>query len=843
MWDRDTGVPAWLWGDAIDVPGSVHDAAIAERVARAFLAQHIDLLAPGARPTDFVVVANRLDGELRSVAFEQRSRGVRVIGGKLGFVFGHDRLFAISSSAWPHVDAGFGAGDAILPRVQAGLIEYKRVTIRARGDHREYVGADGRVLARESLIRTATGTLKYNAPVRYPGSTRQDFAAPYATITVNGLLATTTSTGTFTWTGIAPATVVPSVVGTYVRVQSGTPATTTFSVQPGETAVWNAADDEYVDAQLSTYIFANLAKAKARIVNPSVAAWLDTRLDFVVNAAGYCNAAFTGTEIRLYLGNATCENTGRLADVVFHEFGHAFHASSVISGMGEYELHLSEGLSDFFAANMTGDPNVGRGFYLDDSPLRDIDPLGSERAYPLDFDFDPHVSGLIISGALWDLRKALVRQLGDSAGIARAEKIFTGVMQRADDIGTTFVAALIADDDDGNLANNTPNYCAIERAFGVHGLVPDFVTTRVSPPVVEGLAVAVSVDTPVTTTCTPPAVVAMHVTWRIDDGVPSSFELAPEGTTWRGAFPEMPEGSVVSYAVDVVFDDGSVQVFPNNPADPRYQLFFGTATPIYCEGFEVDPGWEQSSNMGLEWQVGPPVIGVTGGDPAVAFRGTQVLGTDLTGDGHYRPNLIISTGTPPIEVSKYQRVHLQYWRWLTVEDAVFDEAAIYVNELRAWRNASSTNGTLDHVDREWRFHDVDLTSFVREGVVQVNWALTTDFGKELGGWTIDEMCIVGLSKNAHCGDGEEDVGEECDDGNTEHGDGCDEVCRHEPTAGGGGCCDAGGSSPTSLLLAGALLALCRRDRSRCASRSRPAGRAGRRGSSARDQRASDHRRF
>jgi cysteine-rich repeat protein len=809
-WDRDTGVAARLWGGHVDVPGAVADAAIAERAARDFLARAMPVLAPGAQVGDFVVIANQVDAGIRTIGLQQMSRGLPVIGGQLGFVFAHDRLFAISSSAWPDVAsyAATGKARAILPLVRGGAVRFHGVTIRETPDERVYLDEGGREVARESTIMTATALLKYNVGVRYCDGTRDDLAVPSTAITVNGASATTSSTGAFGWTGTAPATVVPGLAGTYVRVvnQAGALATTTLTAQPSGTATWSLASDETGDAQLSTFVYANQAKARARIVNPSVAAWLDSQLDFYVNENGTCNAYSTGDDVHLFRKNDVCQNSGRLADVVYHEFGHSLHNHSVIAGMGKYEPHLSEGLADFFAANLTEDPAVGRGFYLSEAPLRDIDPIGSERVYPLDIDFDPHVSGLIISGALWDLRKALIKQLGTTVGIARTEQIFTGVMQRADDIGTTFNAALIGDDDDGDLGNGTPNYCAIERAFGRHGLVPGYQPTRVSPPRVENLELAMTVDTPTGTMCPPEQVTAIHVTWRPGEDVASTFDLVADGTTWRGAFPQLPDGTVITYAVDVVFDDGSVQTFPNNAADPRYQLFVGGAVPIYCESFNEDPAWPQASNMGLEWEWAIPTAGIAAGDPPAAFTGTHVLGTDLTSDGAYRPYLEVSTTSPEIDVSSYQNVHLQYWRWLSVEDAAFDRATIRANGVEIWHNASSVQGTLDHVDREWRFHDLDVTNYVVDGKLTLQWGLKSDFGKEFGGWTIDDVCVVGLIKIPRCGDGELDEGEQCDDHNTTSDDGCSKDCIDEVEAGGGGCCDAGGAAPGNLVLA-ALLAL------------------------------------
>src|SRR5688572_24024530 len=53
--DRDTGVITRMWGTYVDAPGATSDAAIAERTGRAFLAQHLAELAPGARIADFAL--------------------------------------------------------------------------------------------------------------------------------------------------------------------------------------------------------------------------------------------------------------------------------------------------------------------------------------------------------------------------------------------------------------------------------------------------------------------------------------------------------------------------------------------------------------------------------------------------------------------------------------------------------------------------------------------------------------------------------------------------------------------------------------------------------------------
>ena len=155
---------------------------------------------------------------------------------------------------------------------------------------------------------------------------------------------------------------------------------------------------------------------------------------------------------------------------------------------------------------------------------------------------------------------------------------------------------------------------------------------------------------------------------------------------------------------------------------------------------------------------------------------------------------------------------MQYRRWLVVEDATYDRATIAVNGTTLWTNANATDGTLDHIDREWRLHDLDVTPQAAGGTIQVKWAIASDSSRELGGWTLDDVCLVGIGKHAVCGDGILDDGELCDDSNTEDGDGCADSCTPETDT---GCCSTGTAPGGPLVLcAGVLVVVLRRRRKR-----------------------------
>ena len=814
--DRDTGAVARMWGSYVEVPGALRDPALAERAARAFLAQHV--VPAGTRIDDFVLVANRVDDGKRTVAFAQTWHGLRVVGGQMHVVFANDRLFVAGSEALPNVTAIVPRGRAPSARAAAWVQTPLRATgervvlpiVRGRGDiaYRVadvfdatakswdvYVAPDGTPLARRSRVYHAASTLQLDVGERHATGARSNVAASEAQLTVDGAAATTGTDGSFSWGTNVAATVVPSVAGSRVVIvnEAGPLATASLTAQPGQPVVWSAAADELVDAQLSAYAYGTISKAIGRRISPTLA-WLDQPLAIHVNIDQTCNAFSTGDSIHFFKASAECQNSARVADIVHHEFGHSFHNQSIIQGAGGFDSSIVEGVADFFAANVSGDSGIGRGLGYDNKAVRELDPIGSERVYPRDVTAVSHTTGLIIGGALWDLREQMIAKLGEAPGIAATERIFLGILQRAPDLTMTYTAALVADDDDGDLGNGTPHGCLIESAFGRHGLAgASFRETRLLAPVIEGQHVSVTVDTPAGTTCAPAAVTAMRLSWHTGENVPTDLAMTAAGATWSADLPAQPDGTVVQFQIVATLDTSETLLLPDNPADPLYQLFLGNATEIWCEHFDADPGWKQTGTVEWDVAVSNPANNASG-DPTSAFAGTTWLGTDLRADGRYRADILTSIQTPAIDASSYGRVHLQFRRWLVIEDAALDVATVRVNGTQLWANATNDTDSLDHIDREWRFVDFDVTRFASTPI-SVAWTLASDPLRQLGGWNLDEICLVGLDKQQVCGDGILDVGEQCD----EVSDDCDVVtCRRVQND--GGCCSASPHSFMSMLL-------------------------------------------
>ena len=869
--DRDTQVPLRMWGPGQPASGTMASPAIAEAWARKFLAEHLEVLAPGAAPGDFVLAANQLSpgGDVRSVGFVQQAGGVAVLGGTISFAFKNDRMIMVGSTALPHVaiaSAAFSgqrlaaarvtsaatawlgaaghtvaplgavaAAQVIVPIVHrpdgTGAVDItytlaEQVAVEATvgevGRWNVFIDArTGAAFARETTLMYASGTVLYDVPLRAPLATAGRTQVPAATVNqkVNGLDVAAGLDGVVTWVGTAPSTVLPGLAGSVVAItnKGGTLVTDSLTLTAGGSVVWNRGTEEVVDAQIDSFIYANQAKrfAKTRL-NPTLS-YLDQLLSVNVNdGPGQCNAFSTGDDLHFFprtLG--TCENTGRMADVVYHEFGHSLHRHSLIPGVGQFNGSMSEGVADTLAVSMIGDSGMGRGFFFSNVPLRELNPM-MKKIWPKDADGEVHDEGEIYGETMWDLRKGLEASMGVAAGFDQFLKIYYGTVQRAVDIPSCFAEALVADDDDGDLANGTPHGCDIINAFAAHGLYDPTVMGNVALPVRDNFTVSITTTPAAAGVCQIPTVQSGTLTWRKRGGTPATMPLAGNSTTLTATIPTQPDGSIVEYNLALTLSNGTIQAFPSNKADPFYQFYVGPVTKIWCTGFENGAADWTHTTMPAEldrWQVGAPQG--LGGDPKAAFAGSAVFGTALSPIGTYPGQMTTSAESPKIDLQGNTNVHLQYYRWLGVEDGAYDQASIAANSLPVWRNLVSMTDPgpmeINHIDKEWRFQDVDVSAAVAGPTMQLEFGLKSDMELEAAGWNLDEVCLV--APPAACGNHIVEAGEACDDGNAMNGDGCSSTCEDESQ---GGCCGVGTNpaAPTGLavLVLGLVLRRGRRRR-------------------------------
>jgi hypothetical protein len=798
LWDTSTTVPSRIFGKGIDAPGSIQSPEAAEAHARAFLAKHIDLIAPGVSPDNLKLAANELHKGLRTVAFTQLAQlattkegaKIPVVGGQLSFRFKNNRLFVIASEAIPFAAANapqispaiaeaaatawmsHQSGSAyvsapaelvVLPLIRLRGLETRtayRVGVKAGTlelPHSVYIDArSGLPVARENLASFLSATALYEAPTRYPQEPgpRLVYPGKLTQILLDAAPSSTDTQGVFSWPGPADAAVELSVHSDHTHVTNylGEDVTSPFMAADGAQITWSLAANEHGDAQLSGFVHAAIAKERARLIAPAMN-FLFQKLYVNVNRDDpmyKCNAYWDGSSINFFIEYQPCNNTARVADVVYHEFGHGFHQHARISGAGLPDPALGEGQSDYFACTITNDSHMGPGFFVDGTVLRHCK---NNRTWPEDIDSDPHETGLIFTGAMWDAREAFIQQYGQQDGVALADALYFGAIQRSGSVPVTYAEVLAEDDDDGDLANGTPNICVINEAFGDHGLSPYLnksgLTVEHEP--ISSLAVGTE-PYPLRVNqkilfpqCGEGKLDAVKVQWGLSNTT-STINLTPDGDDFVGAIPAQPDGTALRYRI-VASADGKELTLPDNPADDAYKVFVGEVVPLYCNDFEAQiDGWALSDENGGKGDFKHGIPEGLAEDPAKAFSGSMVLGNDISVNGLYASEKEIYADSPMIDLHGNTKVRLQFRRWLTVEDGYYDQASIYANGKKVWTNEATDEsfGSLHHVDKEWRFEDIDLSSIPSTGgtTVKIRFELTSDQGFEMGGWTIDDFCVV-----------------------------------------------------------------------------------------------------
>lgn len=221
--------------------------------------------------------------------------------------------------------------------------------------------------------------------------------------------------------------------------------------------------------------------------------------------------------------------------------------------------------------------------------------------------------------------------------------------------------------------------------------------------------------------------------------------VAPHFTVQIDA--SMAPGTQIDFTLLVTTDQGDFTV-------PVY-ILVGNYTAVYVDDMEKEEAWTHSGTPD-EWGRGVP----SGGnqiDPPSAHSPDTIWGTDLS--GAYAANADMSLTSPAIDCSSISKTRLQFWRWLSVEKGIYDQAQIYVNGNLVWQNDADH----DHIDAEWEWHDVDISAYAdADPDVAVTFRLITDGGLQLGGWNLDDLTVAGIEeyvKGDANGDGVVNIGD------------------------------------------------------------------------------------
>ena len=205
-----------------------------------------------------------------------------------------------------------------------------------------------------------------------------------------------------------------------------------------------------------------------------------------------------------------------------------------------------------------------------------------------------------------------------------------------------------------------------------------------------------------------------------------------------------------SPAIDAAMDLGAPAEDQRGILRPQDVESVGCETTIiYSANMDTDPGWTLDAGQSpYQWEWGAPQGGGSNyGDPTAGHTGSNVIGYNLSGD---YPNDLESpeyATTPAIDCTGYDVVSLSFYRWLGIESAAYDLAAIEVsNDGATWTSVwEHTAG--DVSENEWSYQEYDISSVAADqATVYIRWRMgATDFSVTFPGWNIDDVTITGAS--------------------------------------------------------------------------------------------------
>ena len=388
----------------------------------------------------------------------------------------------------------------------------------------------GRVLQLEDANRYA----QVSGGIFPTTNTDPEVVRPFpSTAVTNGTAKVTDAAGNYTYGG---GTATSTLNGRYIKITDNCGAISLSDSTTGDLAFGTSGGTDCTTpgiggagnthaARSGFYHLTNINR-KAATYHPANA-WLNGTLTSNMNINSTCNAFWNGSTVNFYRSGGGCSNTGEIAAVFLHEWGHGMDTNT---GGAASDAGSGEAVGDTFAFLETKDACIGPNFQpgvncyncTACTGVRDVADfaLGGSAtiakpanvasntgmncdryacpyyqfwiigAYQGPMGYQGHCESYIASSANWDLAQSLIARWGTTTGWQKMDAIWYGSLTPSksayrvasggkcnpaavvDGCAATnwYTVYLSVDDDDGNLANGTPNGCRIWDAFTAHGI-------------------------------------------------------------------------------------------------------------------------------------------------------------------------------------------------------------------------------------------------------------------------------------------------------------------------------------------------------------------------------------
>jgi hypothetical protein len=567
-----SGIP-WVPGHGNDLAlrdleAPLKDGAVdlrtLEAIARAFLPRTAPLL--GTEPESLVLSPGRSghpDDSLWLVDFDVQREGRTIEGARVVFRVNNGNLVQFGTEGLPAAGAqaprqsvdrraalaalgayvgGFGAADTF---VDGGSLHLLSATVSDPGFAEGFQPGNGRGLALVWQLvfrrRGETGTWRARVdaetgrvvdfrdvneyakvtggvyPVSFADSPETVLPMPFADVAPGSY---TSSAGVYSFAG---GSVASTLNGLYLQIfdtcgpisksGSGT-GRIAFGTSSGtDCATPGTGGAGNTHAARIQFYHLNRVKEIGRSWLPANS-WLNGKLTANVNLNQTCNAYWDGYTVNFFRSGGGCGNTGEIAGVSLHEYGHGLDQND--GNSSSPDLGTAESYADVTGALVTHRSCQGNGFFSGNcggygdactacSGVRDIDwaqhtsntphtvanftqlRCGGGGGYNGACGGEGHCESYVISEAVWDLAARDLPNPGGAGAWSVTERLWylsrsttgsafschTGSSTWTSDgctAGSLWRTFRAMDDDDGNLANGTPHSCQIFAAFDRHGL-------------------------------------------------------------------------------------------------------------------------------------------------------------------------------------------------------------------------------------------------------------------------------------------------------------------------------------------------------------------------------------
>ena len=499
----------------------------------------------------------------------------------------------------------------------------------------------------------------------------------------------------------------------------------------------------YLTAQVNAVKYMMDMHDYAKRIVPTMTA-IDRPISIYVNRNSSCNAFFSGSSITFYRKLGSCNNTAS-GSVVAHEYGHALDSWN--GGIGRNPATPSEGFADVCSAYLQDNPVVGLDFRTNGGYVRTA--LNSITWPYTGNSQEVHLVGQAYFGWSWDFLVDMRSKYGTVAGKTLAEKPILKITQANPNSHYDYILqTYIANDNDSNLNNGTPDIDALWRAsLKRHFLRPVFQAIKVQHQAMtdqadgsKGFAIQATVDNQ-----------AGNLTSAdlfFDPGTGNFQKIAMTqgtGNNWSAQTPAVAQAKIARYYFSFTNDRSADLRWPVESGS-YFQFAVGHKTSVLADDFEqANSNWTASNGTSSNgWSRHVPAG--RNFDPTAAAGGSYVWGTNrsTSDERFYRYAQTVSLTSKSVSTKGQKGMRLRFDRWLTSYTNSWGR--VYVNSTKVFDVNQSAS-------QEWATMDLDVSAIADDQAsVVIRFELvhspSSSSDYSLGGFEIDNVDLYSLGTGA-----------------------------------------------------------------------------------------------